>query len=38
MNEVVVNEVVVSVGSNIEPHENVKLAKYNLSKTDNFVN
>ncbi|NEP24386.1 MULTISPECIES: 2-amino-4-hydroxy-6-hydroxymethyldihydropteridine diphosphokinase [unclassified Moorena] len=38
MNEVVVNEVVVSVGSNIEPHKNVKLAKYNLSKTDNFVN
>ncbi|NEO71000.1 2-amino-4-hydroxy-6-hydroxymethyldihydropteridine diphosphokinase [Moorena sp. SIO3H5] len=38
MNEVVVNEVVVSVGSNIEPDKNVKLAKYNLSKTDNFVN
>ncbi len=38
MNQVVVNEVVVSVGSNIEPNKNVKLAKDNLSKTDKFVN
>ncbi|NEP51600.1 MAG: 2-amino-4-hydroxy-6-hydroxymethyldihydropteridine diphosphokinase [Moorea sp. SIO3C2] len=38
MNEVVVNEVVVSVGSNIEPDKNVKLAEDNLSKTDYFVN